>query len=107
MVSKAVEKWLMEEALPNNSRVHIDAEGKLSYKPPYSLKGGRTAIRLLLENNYKDGKGGVNLSDLNDSIPAAELNVKNTPDVIDIPTAVGLSPPICLVHVTASRSNPP
>jgi len=77
---------LIEEALPNNPRVSVDAEGKLSYKPPYNLKN-RPALQALLKKNYQEKRGGVSLSDLNDSIPLAEQNVKKTSDVIDIPTA--------------------
>ncbi len=77
----------MEEAFPANQRVHVDSDGKLSYKPPYSLKN-KQALQVLLKKNHQEGKGGITLSDLNDSIPAAEQNVKSIPDMIDIPTAV-------------------
>ena len=80
----------MEEVLPVNPRVSVSAEGKLSYRPPYRLKNTQ-ALEALLKRNQLEGRGGLTLSELRDSIPMPEVNIRKVPNVIDIPTGVGWS----------------
>lgn len=87
-LSNSTVKWLMEEALPANPRVSISAEGKLSYRTPYRLKNLKS-LEALLQKNHMEKRGGVTLSELRDSIPLPEVNVKKISNVIGIPTGVG------------------
>jgi hypothetical protein len=88
VLSKAATKCLMEEALPANPRVTVSAEGKLSYRPPHRLRNTQ-ALEALLRRNQLEGRGGLALSELRDSIPLPEVNIRKVPNVIDIPTGVG------------------
>lgn len=82
--------WLLE-VLPQNPRIQTDDEGKFVYRPPYRLgsKNPKHGLIRVLKKQDMDGKGGILLSDLADSISQPEKLVQKVGDaVIVIPTQI-------------------
>ena len=64
-------QWLETEALRNNPKVEVTEDGKYAFKPVYRLRDKRSLIRLL-DRFDREGKGGIALDDIVESLPKAE-----------------------------------
>lgn len=53
----------------------MDGDKKFIYAPPYKIKGKNSLLRLL-KTHDQDGKGGILMSDVADSIPNADKTVE-------------------------------
>lgn len=67
--------WLINEALMNNPKLQIDADGKYLFKPPFSIKDRRGLLRLLDKHDQR-GLGGILLDDITESLPNVEKALK-------------------------------
>jgi len=84
-VQKRTFAWL-QQAIKENPKLQIVEDGKFEYKPIYRVRNRKTLLDLL-KRHYYDAKGGVTLSDLNESVHDAEQLIKGLGNhVIDIPT---------------------
>lgn len=70
-VSLKQRTWLETEALRNNPKVEVTEDGKYAFKPVFRLKDKRSLIRLL-DRYDREGKGGIALDDIIESLPKAE-----------------------------------
>ncbi|XP_015911962.1 general transcription factor IIE subunit 2 [Parasteatoda tepidariorum] len=73
--------WLMNEALQNNPKLQVNAEGKYLFKPPYNIKDKRGLLKLLDKHDQR-GLGGISLDDIEESIPNVEKALKSLGDNI-------------------------
>ena len=64
-------QWLESEALINNPKVEVTPDGKYAFKPVFRLKDKRSLIRLL-DKYDREGKGGILLEDIQESLPNAD-----------------------------------
>uniref|UniRef100_A0A7E4ZVH5 Transcription initiation factor IIE subunit beta n=1 Tax=Panagrellus redivivus TaxID=6233 RepID=A0A7E4ZVH5_PANRE len=86
-MSRATEKWLTEK-LPENKKLTWDGDGKFCFKPPYKLRSDASIIAQL-QKNYRDGKGAILLSELNECFAKAEERMEKLgPACITIPCQV-------------------
>ncbi|GIX77709.1 general transcription factor IIE subunit 2, partial [Caerostris extrusa] len=67
--------WLLNEALVNNPKLQMDADGKYVFKPPYNIKDRRTLLKLLDKHDQR-GLGGVAYDDVAECIPNVEKALK-------------------------------
>ncbi|KFM70416.1 General transcription factor IIE subunit 2, partial [Stegodyphus mimosarum] len=67
--------WLVNEALANNPKLQINAEGKYLFKPPYNIKDRKGLLKLLDKHDQR-GLGGIALDDVQESIPNVEKALK-------------------------------
>ncbi|XP_054710306.1 general transcription factor IIE subunit 2-like [Uloborus diversus] len=67
--------WLINEALANNPKVQINADGKYLFKPPLNIKDRKSLLRLLDKHDQR-GLGGITLDDVQESIPNVEKALK-------------------------------
>jgi len=67
--------WLMNEALVNNPKLQINADGKYLFKPPYNIKDRRGLLKLLDKHDQR-GLGGIGLDDIQESLPNVEKALK-------------------------------
>jgi len=87
-LSKKAREWLATEALAKNPRIHVDDQLKFIYKPPFKVKGSKSLLALLKRHDL-EGKGGVMLSELTDSMPNPEKAIEQLGDeVLVIDTTV-------------------
>uniref|UniRef100_A0AC34GS47 Transcription initiation factor IIE subunit beta n=1 Tax=Panagrolaimus sp. ES5 TaxID=591445 RepID=A0AC34GS47_9BILA len=83
-IPKKTEQWLMEK-LPENPKLIFDEKGKFCFKPIYKIKTDEQ-IKALLEKNYREGKGAILLSNLNECFAKADERMsKLGPFCIAIP----------------------
>jgi transcription initiation factor TFIIE subunit beta len=73
--------WLVTEALLNNPKIQVTAEGKYLFKPPYNIKDRKGLLRLL-DRYDQQGQGGIFLDDIQESLPNADKAVRNLGDNI-------------------------
>uniref|UniRef100_A0AC34GY02 Transcription initiation factor IIE subunit beta n=1 Tax=Panagrolaimus sp. ES5 TaxID=591445 RepID=A0AC34GY02_9BILA len=86
-VAKKTEQWLIEK-LPENPKLLFDEHGKFCFKPMYKLKTDEQ-IKAQLAKNYRDGKGAILLSDLNECFAKADERMSKVgPSCITIPCQV-------------------
>lgn len=69
-------QWLETDALRNNPKVEVTDDGKYAFKPVFKLKDKRGLIRLL-DRYDREGKGGIALEDIIESLPKAERVLSN------------------------------
>ncbi|KAG8189408.1 hypothetical protein JTE90_020222 [Oedothorax gibbosus] len=67
--------WLLNEALVNNPKLQIDADGKYVFSPPYKIKDRRGLLKLLDKHDQR-GIGGIALEDIQESLPNVEKALK-------------------------------
>ncbi|VEN38422.1 unnamed protein product [Callosobruchus maculatus] len=70
-VGNKVKQWLQTEALINNPKIEVSAEGKFIFKALYRLKDRKSLLKLLKQQDLK-GLGGVLLEDVQESLPHCE-----------------------------------
>uniref|UniRef100_A0A914Y1F4 Transcription initiation factor IIE subunit beta n=1 Tax=Panagrolaimus superbus TaxID=310955 RepID=A0A914Y1F4_9BILA len=86
-VAKKTEQWLIEK-LPENPKLFFDEHGKFCFKPMYKLKTDEQ-IKAQLAKNYRDGKGAILLSDLNECFAKADERMSKVgPSCVTIPCQV-------------------
>jgi transcription initiation factor TFIIE subunit beta len=86
-VAKKTEQWLIEK-LPENPKLQFDEHGKFCFKPMYKLKSDEQ-IKALLAKHYRDAKGAILLSDLNECFAKADERMsKLGPTCVTIPCQV-------------------
>uniref|UniRef100_A0A1B6DPV5 TFIIE beta domain-containing protein n=1 Tax=Clastoptera arizonana TaxID=38151 RepID=A0A1B6DPV5_9HEMI len=76
-VGSKVKQWLATEALQNNPKVEINAEGKYVFKAPFKIKDKKGLLKLLKQQDLK-GLGGILLEDVQESLPHCEKALKWT-----------------------------
>jgi transcription initiation factor TFIIE subunit beta len=74
-VSAKVQQWLLTEALPNNPKIELTADGKYQFKPPLKCRDKKSLLRLLKQHDIK-GLGGIFRDDVIESVPHAERVLK-------------------------------
>ncbi|CAH2001434.1 unnamed protein product [Acanthoscelides obtectus] len=70
-VGNKVKQWLQTEALINNPKIEVSAEGKFIFKALFRLKDRKSLLKLLKQQDLK-GLGGVLLEDVQESLPHCE-----------------------------------
>lgn len=70
-----VNQWLQTEALANNPKIEMTADGKFQFKPPFRIKDKKGLLRLLRQHDLK-GLGGIMLEDVQESLPQCEKALK-------------------------------
>ena len=59
------------QALANNPKLQVDADGKYLFKPPFNIKD-RKGLHRLLDKHDQRGLGGILFDDIQESLPNAE-----------------------------------
>lgn len=77
--------WLQTEALQNNPKIDVTDDGKYCYKPVFKLKDRKSLTRLL-DKYDRDGKGGIHIEDIQESLMNADNHIKKLDDSITIIT---------------------
>ncbi|BES99951.1 unnamed protein product [Nesidiocoris tenuis] len=75
-VGPKVKQWLQTEALANNPKIEMTADGKFQFKPPFRIKDKKGLLRLLRQHDLK-GLGGIMLEDVQESLPQCEKALKS------------------------------
>jgi len=75
-ISLRQRQWLETEALRNNPKVELTEDGKYKFKPAFKLENRKSLLRLL-DKYDREGKGGIPLEDIQESLPKAERIIKN------------------------------
>uniref|UniRef100_T1JDR3 Transcription initiation factor IIE subunit beta n=1 Tax=Strigamia maritima TaxID=126957 RepID=T1JDR3_STRMM len=69
-LTSTVKQWLIIEALPLNPKILL-SNGKYSFKPLFNIRNKNGLLKLL--RNYDDqGRGGIYLDDVRESLPHAD-----------------------------------
>lgn len=82
-ISTRHRQWLESDALKNNPKVEVTEEGKYAFKPTFKLKD-KVSLRRLLDKYDREGKGGIALEDIQESLPNADRILKNLGDKVII-----------------------
>nr|CAH7761909.1 unnamed protein product [Callosobruchus chinensis] len=80
-VGNKVKQWLQTEALINNPKIEVSAEGKFIFKALYRLKDRKSLLKLLKQQDLK-GLGGVLLEDVQESLPHCEKALRDNQNEI-------------------------
>lgn len=65
-------QWLETEALRNNPKVEVTDEGKYAFLPALKNQKNRHTLIKLLDRYDREGKGGIPLDDIHESLPKAD-----------------------------------
>lgn len=68
-------QWLESGALSDNPKIEMTADGKYAFKPTFKLRDRKSLLRLLEKYDIQ-GKGGILLDDVMESLPNAEKILK-------------------------------
>lgn len=77
--------WLETEALKNNPKIECTPDEKYVFKPTFRIKDRKGLLRLL-DKYDRDGKGGIHIEDIQESLPNAEKAMRMLGDQIVVIT---------------------
>lgn len=84
-ISARERQWLETEALRNNPKVEVTEDGKYTFKPTFKLRD-RKGLQKLLDKYDREGKGGIWLEDVQESLPNADKAIKQLGDKVVVLT---------------------
>lgn len=77
--------WLETEALAANPKIECTPDNKYVFKPTFKIKDRKGLLRLL-DKYDRDGKGGISIEDIQESLPNAEKAMRVLGDSIVVIT---------------------
>lgn len=84
-ISSRERQWLETEALRNNPKVEVTEDGKYAFKPAFRLRD-RKGLHKLLDKYDREGKGGIWMEDIQESLPTTERAIKQLGDKVIVLT---------------------